>query len=36
MANRIYLGNLSWDTTEETLRQVLSQDGRTVEKVDVN
>jgi len=35
MSNRIYLGNLSFETTEDTLRQLLSQDGRTVAKVDL-
>jgi RNA recognition motif-containing protein len=32
---RLYVGNLSWDTTEETLRQTLGQNGRTVTKVDI-
>jgi len=30
MATRVYIGNLSWDTTEETLQAVLSEDGRSV------
>ena len=30
MATRLYIGNLSWDTTEETLQAVLSEDGRNV------
>ena len=32
---RLYVGNLSWDTTDETLRQALEQNGRTVTKVDI-
>jgi len=30
MATRLYIGNLSWDTTEETLQSVLTEDGRTL------
>lgn len=30
MANRLYVGNLSWDTTEDTLRTTFSQGGRKV------
>jgi RNA recognition motif-containing protein len=30
---RVYLGNLSWDTTEAKLRSVLALDGRTVHDV---
>ena len=30
MGKRLYIGNLSWDTTEDTLRAALSEDGRTV------
>lgn len=33
MTNRIYLGNLSWDTTEEGLRVAIGQEGRTVKSV---
>jgi RNA recognition motif-containing protein len=32
---RLHIGNLSWDTTEETLRGALEQNGRTVTKVDI-
>ena len=30
MGNRLYIGNLSWDTTQDTLRGVLEESGRTV------
>lgn len=30
MATRLYIGNLSWDTTEDALQAVLSENGRTV------
>ncbi|MBC8405539.1 MAG: RNA-binding protein [Planctomycetes bacterium] len=30
MGARLYIGNLSWDTTEETLHAALSEGGRTV------
>jgi len=30
---RIYLGNLSWDTTEDKLRALVGRDGRTVSNV---
>jgi RNA recognition motif-containing protein len=33
MGNRIYVGNISYNTTEETLRQVFSEEGRIVKKV---
>ena len=33
MGNRLYVGNLSWETTEEDLRQAFSADGRTVKDV---
>lgn len=33
MGNRLYIGNVSYDTTEETLRQVFSEDGRIVKKI---
>jgi RNA recognition motif-containing protein len=30
MGKRLYVGNLSWDTTEDNLRAAFSQGGRTV------
>ena len=30
MGTRLYVGNLSWDTTEDSLRAAFSQGGRTV------
>ena len=30
MGKRLYVGNLSWDTTEDTLRATFSGGGRTV------
>ena len=30
MTTRLYIGNLSWDTTEETLQAALSEGGRNV------
>ena len=33
--SKLYVGNLSWDTTEETLRQAFSQDGRKVNNVSI-
>ena len=30
---KLYVGNLSWDTTEDTLRNAFSQDGRAVKDV---
>ncbi|MCP5022063.1 MAG: RNA-binding protein [bacterium] len=35
MSNRLYVGNLSWDTTDDTLRQTFEEDGRTVEDVQI-
>jgi RNA recognition motif-containing protein len=35
MTRRVYVGNLSWNTTEEGLRQALEQDGRTVTNIDI-
>jgi len=35
MATRLYVGNLSWDTTEESLRLAFGQDGRTVKEVHI-
>jgi RNA recognition motif-containing protein len=31
--SRLYVGNISYNTTEETLRSVFEEDGRTVESV---
>ena len=33
--SKLYVGNLSWDTTEDTLRQAFSQDGRKVNNVSI-
>ena len=33
MGTRLYVGNLSWDTTEDTLHAALSQDGRGVKEL---
>jgi RNA recognition motif-containing protein len=33
--SRLYVGNLSWDTTEETLRFAFEQDGRAVKDVHI-
>ena len=30
MGKRLYVGNLSWDTNEDTLRDTFAADGRTV------
>ena len=30
MGNRLYIGNLSWDTTQDTLQGVLAENGRNV------
>lgn len=30
MGNRLFIGNISFNTTEEALRDIFSQDGRTV------
>ena len=35
MGTRLYVGNLSFDTTEESLRQALSEGGRGVKEVNV-
>jgi RNA recognition motif-containing protein len=32
---RVYVGNLAWDTTEDSLRSVLARDGRTVRNVEI-
>ena len=33
MGNRLYIGNLSWDTTQDTLQAVLAENGRNVKDV---
>lgn len=35
MGNRIYVGNLSWDTTEESLRKAFEADDRSVKEVSI-
>ena len=35
MGTRLYIGNLSWDTTEDTLMSVLSEGGRTVKDLHI-
>ncbi len=35
MGSRLYVGNLSWDTNEDAIRQAFSEDGRTVKEVTV-
>ena len=35
MATKLYVGNLSFNTTEETLRSVFEADGRRVEEVSI-
>jgi RNA recognition motif-containing protein len=35
MGNKIYVGNLSYNTTEETLKQIFSEENRTVKKITV-
>ena len=35
MGKRLYVGNLSWDTTEDSLRMAFEQDGRTVSDVHI-
>ncbi len=35
MGTRLYIGNMSWDTTEDTLMAVLSEGGRTVKDLHV-
>ncbi len=35
MTTRLYIGNLTSDVNEETLRLALSQDGRTVKEVHI-
>ena len=33
MGSRLYVGNLSWDTTEDALRAAFEQGGRSVKEV---
>jgi RNA recognition motif-containing protein len=33
--SRLYVGNLSWDTTDQSIRQAFEQDGRTVKDVHI-
>jgi RNA recognition motif-containing protein len=35
MGTRLYIGNLSWDTTEDGLTAALQEDGRAVKEVNV-
>jgi len=35
MGNRLYVGNLSWDTTEDALRAAFEQGGRSVKEVHI-
>ncbi len=35
MGNRLYVGNLSFDTTEDSLRAALSEDGRGVKEIHI-
>jgi len=35
MGNRLYVGNLSWDTTEDSLIAALSEGGRQVKEVSI-
>ena len=35
MGARLYIGNLSFETNEETLRDALGQDGRSVKEVTI-
>ena len=35
MGKRLYVGNLSYDTTEDSLRAAFSEDGRTVTEVHI-
>ncbi len=35
MTKRLYVGNLSWDTTEDALRLTFEQDSRTVTDVHI-
>ena len=35
MGNKIFVGNISFDTTEQELSELFSQDGRQVERVSI-
>ena len=35
MGKRLYVGNLNYDTTEETLRDAFSEGGRTVTDIHI-
>jgi len=35
MTKKLYVGNLSWDTTEDALRMTFEQDGRSVTEVNI-
>ena len=35
MGARLYVGNLSWDTTEDTLHAALSEGGRSVKEIHI-
>ncbi len=35
MGSRLYIGNLSWDTNEDTLTAALTEDGRGVKEVNI-
>jgi cold-inducible RNA-binding protein len=35
MGNRLYIGNMSWDTTEDNLMAALSEGGRTVKDLHI-
>lgn len=35
MGSRLYVGNLSWDTTEDTLRAAFEAGGRSVKEVHI-
>ena len=35
MGTRLYIGNMSWDTTEDTLRGVLAEGGRNVKDLHI-
>ena len=35
MGTRLYIGNMSWDTTEDTLMAALTEGGRTVKDLHI-
>ena len=35
MGSRLFVGNLSWDTTEDALRQTFEEGGRSVKEVHI-